>query len=565
MARGSDERAAKPKAIRCAIYTRKSTEEGLEQDFNSLDAQREACEAYIVSQRHEGWVQHPELYDDGGFSGGNMDRPGLAQLMADVQSGKVDVIVVYKVDRLTRSLADFAKIVEILDEAEASFVSVTQSFNTTTSMGRLTLNVLLSFAQFEREVTGERIRDKIAASKAKGMWMGGTVSFGYEVQDRKLHIVPDEAATVRHIFNRYLELASVPALADELEDAGVRSRKRISRTGRPYGGAILSRGAVYAMLQNRIYVGETVHKGKVFPGEHKAIIDRDVFERVERQLESNRVVRKSGAYAASPSLLTGLVYDALGRRMSPDHSHKTKRKYRYYASRQDSREDRVHPKWRVPAIDLEEIVVGRLKVLLIDREALTDVAGDAADVPELERVFEDAGTLAEQLLSDVHTDRRAMITHLIKRVTVHRDRIELHVAIDRLVEPGSDGEEAVDISLSIKARIINGGKQSRIIIPPTEAVQNVRRDESLIKLIAKAYAARKAVEASKTSVNDVAKAEGHDKDYFARLVRLGYLAPDITTAILEGRQPATLTRIRLARTSNLPIDWSEQRRLLGFE
>ena len=565
MARGANERDAKPETIRCAIYTRKSTEEGLEQDFNSLDAQREACEAYIVSQRHEGWVLHPELYDDGGFSGGNMDRPGLTQLMADVQSGKVDVIVVYKVDRLTRSLADFAKIVEILDEAEASFVSVTQSFNTTTSMGRLTLNVLLSFAQFEREVTGERIRDKIAASKAKGMWMGGTVSFGYEVKDRKLHIVPDEATTVRHIFNRYLELASVPALADELEDAGVRSRKRISRTGRPYGGAILSRGAVYAMLQNRIYVGETVHKGKVYPGEHEAIIDRDVFETIEQQLERNRVERMSGAYSASPSLLTGLVYDALDRRMSPDHAHKSKRKYRYYASRQNSRADCAHPKWRVPAIDLEEIVVGRLKVLLTDRQALTEVAGDGADVQELERIFEEADARADQLLSDAHTDRRALITDLIKRVTVRQDQIDLQVTTDRLVGRGPDGEEAADIILSVKARIINGGKQSRIVIPPTEAIQNIRRDASLIKLVAKAYAARKAVEVSHKSVNDVARAEGYDKDYFARLVRLGYLAPDIITAILDGRQPATLTRIGLARTSNLPLDWSKQRRLLGFE
>ncbi|WP_298016773.1 recombinase family protein [uncultured Parasphingopyxis sp.] len=334
---------AKLRELRCAIYTRKSTEDGLEQDFNGLHAQREACEAYIASQRHEGWALHPELYDDGGFSGGNMERPGLVQLLADIRAGKIHVVVVYKVDRLMRSLADFAKIVEIMDGAGASFVSVTQSFNTTTSMGRLTLNVLLSFAQFEREVTGERIRDKIAASKKKGMWMGGTVPFGYRVADRKLHIEPDEAVTVRHIFARYLELGSVPVLADELKDAGVRTRRRISRNGNPYGGAILGRGALYAMLQNRIYAGDIVHKGKAWPGQHQAIIDDDLFAKVQDRLARNRVARKHGHHASAPSLLTGLVYDGLCRRMSPDHACKGKRRYRYYRSRQDSDEERAHP------------------------------------------------------------------------------------------------------------------------------------------------------------------------------------------------------------------------------
>ncbi len=251
--------------VRCAVYTRKSSEEGLEQEFNSLDAQREACEAYITSQKHEGWTALATLYDDGAYSGGTMDRPALQRLLDDVRAGKIDVVVVYKVDRLTRSLADFAKIVEVFDAQGVSFVSVTQAFNTTSSMGRLTLNVLLSFAQFEREVTGERIRDKIAASKKKGMWMGGQPSLGYDVKDRKLVVNEAEAATVRSIFRRYLELGTVRALRDDLAVAGVVSKRRTAADGSPYGGQKFSRGALYLMLKNRIYRGEIVHKGKASP------------------------------------------------------------------------------------------------------------------------------------------------------------------------------------------------------------------------------------------------------------------------------------------------------------
>ena len=268
------------KAVRCAIYTRKSTDEGLEQEFNSLHAQREACAAYILSQRHEGWRELPEPYDNGGFSGGTMDRPGLKQLLADVTAGKVDVIVLYKVDRLTRSLADFARIVEVLDGAGASFVSVTQSFNTTTSMGRLTLNVLLSFAQFEREVTGERIRDKFAASRRKGMWMGGVVPLGYRVVERKLLVDEAEAATVRRIFARYADLGSTAALAAELHEQGVTSKQRSLSDGTSYGGRPFSRGALAHLLQNRVYVGEVTHKGQSYPGEHQAIIVEELWAKV---------------------------------------------------------------------------------------------------------------------------------------------------------------------------------------------------------------------------------------------------------------------------------------------
>jgi len=320
------------RAKRCAVYTRKSTDEGLDQAFNSLDVQREACAAYVLSQRHEGWQLLPETYDDGGYSGGSMDRPGLAQLIADVTAGKVDTIVVYKVDRLTRSLADFAKIVEVLDANGASFVSVTQAFNTTTSMGRLTLNVLLSFAQFEREVTGERIRDKVAASKAKGMWMGGPVPLGYRLGDRKLVIDEAEASTVRHIFTRYSSLKSLADLVEELAHAGVRTRQREYREGRTVGGVLFTKGPLAWLLANRVYVGEVAHKGKVYPGEHEAIVDRDLWDHVQNAMSDNRIERRLGRGRA-PSLLTGLIVDPRGRPMSPTFAVREARRYRYYATR----------------------------------------------------------------------------------------------------------------------------------------------------------------------------------------------------------------------------------------
>ncbi len=325
--------AADRKQLNCAIYTRKSSEEGLDQEFNSLDAQREACEAFIQSQKHEGWRLLKDRYDDGGISGGTMERPGLQRLLQDVAAGKVQVVVVYKVDRLTRALADFAKIIETFDDNGASFVSVTQQFNTTTSMGRLTLNVLLSFAQFEREVTGERIRDKIAASKKKGMWMGGNLPLGYDSPDRKLIVNPTEAETVRHIFRRYAALRSVRSLKAELDAEGIVNKVRVSKTGRTSGGKPFGRGALYHLLQNRIYIGEITHKDESYPGQHDVIIDNDLWDEVQVTLEFNRVERKHGTNAKNPSLLTGILFDEKGNRLTPSHAAgKAGRRYRYYIS-----------------------------------------------------------------------------------------------------------------------------------------------------------------------------------------------------------------------------------------
>src|SRR6202521_4934806 len=369
--------------VRCAIYTRKSSEEGLEQEFNSLQAQREACEAFITSQRHEGWVCLRAAYDDGGFPGATIDRPALQQLLADLTAGRVDTVVVYKIDRLTRSLADFAKIVEILDTRGASFVSVTQQFNTTTSMGRLTLNVLLSFAQFEREVIGERVRDKIAASKKKGMWMGGVTPLGYATEDRKLVIVPGEAETVRLIFRRYRELGSVRLLQQDLDKQGIRSKQRIYGNGSRAGGQPFSRGALYALLSNPIYIGEIAHKGARYPGQHEAILDRETWDSVQDQLRAGAPEQRSRV-TGPRSPLIGKMFDEAGHRLTPSHATKAGRRYRYYVSRPLVTETaKQHPgAWRIPATQLEHLIATEAAAMLAEPGAIAAVLENAGLEPE---------------------------------------------------------------------------------------------------------------------------------------------------------------------------------------
>ena len=364
-------------ALRCAVYTRVSTDSGLEQDFNSLDNQREASEAYVKSQAHEGWKLVRERYDDGGFSGGSMERPALQKLLDDVRARKIDVIVVYKVDRLTRSLADFAKLVELFDAHGVSFISVTQAFNTTTSMGRLTLNMLLSFAQFEREITGERIRDKVAASKRKGIWMGGAVPLGYRVENRALHVVEDEAKFVRALFRRYLEVGSVVRLKTALDAENLRSPVRMSGTGRRTGGVPISRGHLYWILSNPIYVGRLRHKGQVHDGLHPAIIDLEIWDRVQQQLESQTRARRI-SQPDDHSFLTGKLYDDRGNRMSASHACKGGRRWRYYVSRAAlmGRKQDAGSVVRVPASEIEDLVVRAVGVRL---------AGHASAIQRLSR------------------------------------------------------------------------------------------------------------------------------------------------------------------------------------
>jgi DNA invertase Pin-like site-specific DNA recombinase len=561
---------AAPRTIRCAIYTRKSTEDGLEQEFNSLDAQREACAAYVLSQRHEGWVLVPGFYDDGGFSGGNMERPGLRALLEEVRANRIDVIVVYKVDRLTRSLADFAKIVDILDAADASFVSVTQAFNTTTSMGRLTLNVLLSFAQFEREVTGERIRDKIAASKKKGMWMGGVVPLGYEVKDRKLVVNEEEARQVRHMFERYLELGTIVALQEELAARGAVSKRRISNSGRKTGGTNFTHGALCHLIQNRTYVGEVHHRGQHYPGEHSLIIDKDIFERAQRQHDENRVARKHGRNIKDPSLLTGLLFDSAGRRMTPNHACKGSRRYRYYVSRPDAALAN-EPLMRVPAGEVEKAIVDQLAAALGDPDLLHRLIErcGSEDVPirQIRGVLDD---LVSRLLRGSKAERRSLLPTLLRRIELHRDRLEVQARVPTLSEGAggptlSEGAlDSLELPLTIPISTVRTGGEVRLLLPPSRGAGNGRHDPALIALVAKAWRARQALTLTpRVSIEEAAGGMGLKVDYFRVLVRISFLAPDIVAAILAGRQPATLTRHRLARMTDLPLEWGAQRSALG--
>src|SRR5258705_620868 len=363
-----------PSRKRCAIYTRKSSEEGLEQEFNSLQAQSEACEAYIRSQRHEGWALVRTRYDDGGFSGGNMERPALQRLLADIQGGRIDIIVVYKVDRLTRSLADCAKIVEIFDAAGVSFVSVTQQFNTTTSMGRLTLNVLLSFAQFEREVTGERIREKIGASKQKGMWMGGWVPIGYDRKERTLTINETEAVTVRTIFDLFLKLKNVQLVQAELARLNLTTKPYATPRGRAVGGLSFARGHLYKILSNPLYIGEIEHKGVRYPGQHPSLIDSATWDAVQAQLAANHHENRARTNAKSKSLLAGLIYDNVGNRLVSSHATKNGKRYRYYVTSEGTGRSVAAakgPKLWLPAAMIDELVLTKLQGFLRDKAQIS--------------------------------------------------------------------------------------------------------------------------------------------------------------------------------------------------
>ena len=400
--------------LRCAIYTRKSTEEGLDMEFNSLDAQREACEAYIASQRSEGWACLRERYDDGGFSGGTLERPALKQLIADVEDGLVDVIVVYKIDRLSRALMDFSKLVELFDRHSVTFVSVTQSFNTTTSMGRLTLNILLSFAQFEREVTAERIRDKVAASRKKGMWMGGYVPLGYDVVDRKLIVNEDEAAQVRRIFERFVELGSATVLARELRREEARNKQ----------GTLIDKGYLYRLLKNRVYRGEAVHKGTAYPGEHDAIIDADLWDQAHAILQESPRKRANNTRAQTPALLKGMIFSETGAAMTPTTTKKGSKLYRYYVSmdviRNRDTGDETAPT-RLAAGMVEEAVVTELRRILQTPEVVTQVLSalktNTADISEADALgaLHEFDTVWAQLFP---AEQARIVQLLVRRITV---------------------------------------------------------------------------------------------------------------------------------------------------
>ena len=580
MRKSANGRATQRKAqIRCAIYTRKSSDEGLEQDFNSLDAQREACEAFITSQKHEGWVCLPEMYDDGGISGATLERPALKRLLQDIETERIDTVVVYKVDRLTRSLGDFAKIVDVFDRQDVSFISVTQQFNTTTSMGRLTLNMLLSFAQFEREVTGERIRDKIAASKKKGMWMGGLVPLGYVINEKKLVINESEAETVRHICRRYAALGSVCALKEELDSDGVVSKVRIDKSGRQTGGKPLARGALYLMLQNRIYRGEIVHKDKSYPGEHKAIVDDTLWDEVQRKLVTNRVDREIGADAAQPSLLAGLIYDAAGERMTPSHANKKGTRYRYYVSQKLVRGCKrdAHRGRRVPAGDLESLVEERLLQFLGSQsEVFAAIESLGEDANECSRLVTHAAELAGRWPKLAPADKRAHLIALIDRINLQPETLEIELLLRRLLSILRDGDarqawtrsredNEVIITFTVPARLKRVGMETRLLIDGAGGSARKKPDHSLYRLLAQAqlYNQMMMKNGGKTMTKLAAEA-GVGSSYFTRILRLSFLAPDIVKTILHDHHPIELTAKRLANESRLPINWEEQRKKLSI-
>ena len=579
--------------IRCAIYARKSSEEGLEQEFNSLDAQRESCEAYVRSQKHEGWRALPQLYDDPGYSGGTMERPALKRLLADIAAKRVDVVVVYKVDRLTRSLADFAKIVEAFDANAVFFVSVTQAFNTTTSMGRLTLNVLLSFAQFEREVTGERIRDKIAASKKKGLWMGGLPALGYDVKDRKLVVNEAEAATVRLVFQRYLVLGSVRALKAALDAEGVVSKRRTAADGSPYGGLPLSRGALYQLLQNRVYRGEIIHKGAAYPGEHAPIVEEELWNLVQQKLAANGVERSAKREAGPRPLLTGALFDAQGEPMTPSHAVKKGIRYHYYVSRRlivgkrgDGATDREGGQ-RLPAVELERLVVQRLRGFFADPDAIFEaLPPHRRDAPSRKRALHSAREIVQAIDASEQADALDLLASLIARAQVHADRIEIELHARQVVAallpgevrsadaPGSASDDAdlpeADIDdigprlrLIIPAALKRTGKEMKFVLEGAD--ETATPDPSLARLLVRAHALGQHIASNPGStLAEVGAKQGMGAPYAARLMRLNYLAPDIVVAILSGRQPAGLTASQLMADTRLPLEWSAQRAALGF-
>jgi site-specific DNA recombinase len=549
--------------LRCAIYTRKSTEEGLEQDFNSLDAQREACEAFIQSQSREGWSLVKTRYDDGAYSGGNLNRPALQGLLNEVRAGRIDVIVVYKVDRLTRSLADFAKLVELFDQHSVSFVSVTQAFNTTTSMGRLTLNVLLSFAQFEREVTAERIRDKIAASKKKGMWMGGPAPLGYDVQDRKLVVNETEAKEIRRIFELYLTLDNVREVKTELDRLNIRTKTQIYRSGRKVGNCAFTRGRLYHLLKNPIYVGKIAHKGDVYDGLHEAILDQETWDVVQAKLEG-RCHRGKGQPPSNKSMLTSLIFDERGGRLTPNHAVKGDKRYRYYISASlSTKQTSENAKgWRLPARSIEKLVLDSVRDLFEDQLRLMEALH--LDEPGLEDM-EHLKCFTESVYTK--TFKGMSVKNYLHRVTIFEDKV--HIELDSTALREAVGLCAIKngrktYRLTIPVKLKRRGIETKIVIRGN-AQSNAQKSSSLIKLIARSSDwFEKLKSGERSSLEEIAKEERMSASDVSRYLPLAFLAPDIVESVAKGRQPIELTVQRIKRLSPLPSNWEEQRRVLGY-
>jgi len=545
--------------LRCAIYTRKSSEEGLDQDFNSLDAQHEACAAYIKSQASEGWRPVRERYDDGGISGGTLARPGLQRLLDDIAAGQIDIIVVYKVDRLTRSLLDFAKLVEAFDKAGTSFVSITQSFNTTTSMGRLTLNMLLSFAQFEREVTAERIRDKIAQSKARGMWMGGTPPIGYRPDGRSLAVIEEDAATVHHIFSRYAELGNVRLLAVEMEQAGIRSPVRNATTGRAFGGRPFSRGHLYRILSNPTYIGRIDHGGRSHQANHPSIVDQEIWDQVQEILAANKNGTR-GPAVREASLLAGKLFDDRGVPMIATHACKGKVRYRYYVSRDlhHSGDARASEGWRLPAREIEPLVQARIVALLNDPiELLTRITNEMPSPDELNLVVRRSKDAAA-VLSGPRTRAVKRLRDLIAGIRLGANQVSIRLnsaTLGALLDVNTTNES---IELIVVGRLKRGGHVMRLIQQNGSAAAPMV-DRTLVKAIVQGRSWWRELQSNtEMTIEDLAQREGKTAAYIVRIVRLAFLSPTIAKSIIDGTLPAHLTVKRLCSPNAVPARWDRQ-------
>jgi DNA invertase Pin-like site-specific DNA recombinase len=521
------------KVVRCAIYTRVSTDQGLEQDFNSLDAQYDASQSYIRSQAHAGWTLVRSKYDDGGFSGGDTDRPALQRLLEDIRGGKIDVIVVYKVDRLTRSLADFAKLVELFDQHSVSFVSVTQQFNTTTSMGRLTLNVLLSFAQFEREVTSERIRDKIAASKRKGLWVGGMAPLGYNTKDRKITVNKGEADRVRNIFRGYLELGSLNLLMEDLRKRGIVTKVRTLKTGETVGGIAFTRGPLAHLLRNRFYIGEVVFKGETLAGEQPAILERGLFEAVQAKL-SEQVSNHKISRTKSEALLLGRIFDDRGHRMTPSHARRRGIKYRYYISSAllQGRPKQAGSVNRIPAQEVEALVIQAVR---------------------------------ERLTESTETSDALLIQTRVTRIEVQSD--QLVIELTDAIGVGSKRRRKNRNVIAVPWRKTLSTRRREILVPESETPQNIRpiRSENRALLVASIVRGRRWLDELITdptaNSESIAQREGCTARKVNMTISLAFIAPDLVNAAIDGRLPHGMGVVRLC---DLPADWSRQRQTLGL-
>ncbi len=557
----ADRASPRQRVVRCAIYTRKSSEEGLEQDFNSLHAQREACEAYIASQRHGGWKLLSNRYDDGGYSGGSMERPGLQQLLADMQSGLIDVVVVYKVDRLTRSLTDFARIVEAFDARNASFVSVTQSFNTTTSMGRLTLNVLLSFAQFEREVTGERIRDKIAASKKKGMWMGGFVPMGYAANGRSLQIVEAEADIIRKICDRFLALESVRDLKAELDHEGITTRPFVSASNRSWGNRPFSIGHLRSILQNPIYVGEVRHRDERYPAQHPAIVDREQFNRVQTLIASRSKKHRMRIGAEHINLLAGLLVDERGNRYTSAHTSKQGTRYRYYVSHHSPPPSTSAT--RIAAGEIESLVVTSLRSKLGDRHWLhASILPSNASPDDIEGATGIAKHLAARLAESHGPLLRKEIYDLVDKIVITPENLRIDLKRKPLLgdtAPGSDQHEAPVCTIDVCNPFAANGRSTHLVVRPDET-RNAAPAKWLVKALARGISwYDDLVSGRAESFREIAAREGVAERYIAKLVPLAFLDPQLVKECIDGHQALSLSGSDVAEGIELPMLWADQR------